>query len=96
MTRNELITKLCKEEGGKRQALDAGQGREVVAKLRRIIAENFGVDLDDIIRQREACKIYTGHSAAIAYRYLPMGPDGVHLLPKHKRTRKPAKRRAGK
>lgn len=96
MTRNQLLELWCAAEGGKVSALNAPQSREAYAKLRRIIAENFGVDLDDIIRQREVCKIYTGHSAAIAYRYLPMGPDGVHLLPKHKRTRKPAKRRAGK
>lgn len=89
MTRNELLKKICAAEGGKRQALDAGQGREVLAKLRVIIAENFGVDIDDIIRQREVCKIYTGHHAAIAYRYLPMSSDGKHLLPK--RSRKPAK-----
>lgn len=85
MTRNELIRLLCAEEGGKRQALDAGQGREVISKLRVIIAENFGVDIDDIIRDREVCKIYTGQAAAIAYRYLPMSPSGVHLLPKRKR-----------
>ena len=89
MTRNELITKWCAAEGGKVSALDAPQAREAYAKLRAIIAENFGVDLDDIIRNKEVCKIYTGRSAAIAYRYLPMSPDGVHLLPR--RSRKPAK-----
>lgn len=94
MTRNELLKALCAAEGGKRQALDAGQGREVIAKLRVIIAENFGVDLDDIIREREVCKIYTGHSAAIAYRFLPMSPDGKHLLPR--RARKSAKKTARK
>lgn len=49
MTRNELLKKLCAAEGGKRQALDAGQCREVLAKLRAIIGAEVGVDLDDII-----------------------------------------------
>jgi len=89
MTRNELLKKLCAAEGGKRQALDWPQAREAYAKLRVIIGENFGVDLDDIICGKEVCKIYTGRSAAIAYHYLPMSPDGVHLLPR--RSRKPAK-----
>ena len=96
MTRNQLIKLLCAAEGGKRQSLDAGQGREVVSKLRRIIAENFGVDLDDIIRNKEVAKIFTSHGAGIAYRYLPMGPNGVHLLPKPARTRKAGKQKAGK
>lgn len=91
MTRNEFITKWCAAEGGKVSALDAPQAREAYAKARKIIGENFGVDLDDIIRQREVCKIYTGRSAAIAYRYLPVSSDGTHILPK--RARKPASRK---
>lgn len=92
MTRNQLIAKWCVAEGGKVSALNAPQSREAYAKLRVIIAENFGVDLDDIVRQREVCKIYAGRSAAIAYRYLPMAPDGKHLLPR--RSRKPATKAA--
>lgn len=85
MTRNELLKKLCAAEGGKREALDAGQCREVLAKLRRIIGEDCGVDLDDIIRGKEFAMIYTGHTAAIAFHYLPMRPDGTHILPKRAR-----------
>ena len=89
MTRNELITQWCAAEGGKVSALDAPQGRQAYAILRVIIGENFGVDLDDIIRNKEVMKIYTGRSAAIAYRFLPQASDGKHLLPR--RSRKPAK-----
>lgn len=55
MTRNELITELCKREGGKRQALDAGQCREVLAKLRAIIGEEIGIDLYEAIQGRCIC-----------------------------------------
>lgn len=55
MTRNELITELCKREGGKRQAIDAGQAREVLAKLRAIIGEKTGVDLYDLLEWRTVC-----------------------------------------
>lgn len=100
MTRKQLLRMWCAAEGGKKSALDAPQSREAYAKLRRIIAENFGVDLDDIIREKDVAEIFTDRGAGIAYRYLPMGPNGVHLLPKPARTRKPvrkpAKRRAGK
>lgn len=52
MTRNELLKKLCAAEGGKREVLDAGQCREVLAKLRQIIGEEVGIDLDDILAWR--------------------------------------------
>lgn len=49
MTRNELIRKWCAAEGGKVSALNAPQAREAYAKLRAIIGEETGVDLDDIL-----------------------------------------------
>lgn len=96
MTRNELLKKWCDAEGGKVSALNAPQSREAYAKLRRIIGETFGVDIDDVIRNRETGKIYTGHSAWIAYRYLPLSPDGKHLLPKRARKMKAKAKRGGK
>lgn len=49
MTRNELLSKWCAAEKGKKSALDAPQARECYAKLRQIIGEETGVDIDDII-----------------------------------------------
>lgn len=88
MTRNELRKLWCAAEGGEKSALDWPQSGEAYAKMRRIIAENFGVDLDDIIREKEVAKIFTGRGAAIAYRFLPMSPDGKHMLPKRARKAK--------
>lgn len=93
MTRNELLKLLCAAEGGKRQALDWPQSKETYSKLRKIIGENFGVDLDDIIREKQFAIIHESRFpfTLIAYRYLPVSSDGVHILPK--RARKPASRK---
>lgn len=68
MTRNEFITELCKREGKKRQALDAGQAREVLAMMRAIIGEGTGVDLYEVITGKNICSgrtqrglLYVGH-----------------------------------
>lgn len=93
MTRNDLLRKWCDAEGGKKSALDAPQSREAYAKLRRIIAEEFGLDLDDVIREKSVGILYgNGGNAAILYRYLPLTPDGRHILPKRKRARKAVKK----
>lgn len=67
MTRKELLKKLCTAEGGKRQALDAGQCREVLAKLRCIIGEETGVDLDEIIAMKCVTIDLAGLSAKAEY-----------------------------
>lgn len=96
MTRKQLLKLWCAAEGGKVSALNAPQSREAYAKLRRIIAENFGVDLDDIIGHKHVCRIFADYYVAYAYRTLDMKSDGSYSLPKRKPVRKPAKRRAGK
>jgi len=87
MTRNELITKWCAAEGGKVSALDAPQAREAYAKLRVIIGENFGVDLDDIIASRARyCYCSKNSVARISFRTYPW-ENGKPV----KSSRKPAK-----
>lgn len=49
MKRDELLKLWCKAEGGKVQALDWPQSKQAYAILRRIIAEELGIDLDDVI-----------------------------------------------
>lgn len=56
MTRNELITEWCKREGGKKEALNAPEARQALAKLRAIIGEDSGVDLYEVIAQKCAPK----------------------------------------
>lgn len=93
MTRNELLKKWCAAEGGKVSALNAPQSREAYAKLRRIIGEECGVDLDDIIREKGVGVLYGNDgNAAILYCYLPLTPDGRHMMPKRKRVKKTVKK----
>ena len=55
MTRAELIRRWCEAEGGKKSALDAPQCREAYAKLRAIIGEWIGIDIEDVIEGRSIC-----------------------------------------
>ena len=64
MTRNELLKQWCAAEGGKKSALDWPQSKQCYAKLRQIIGEETGVDLDDVITWKCACIDFGGLSGA--------------------------------
>lgn len=75
MTLNECVSELCRREGKKKIALDAGQAREVLARLREIIGEEVGIDLYDVIAAKSiyldmsVCSKKHGH-----YEAFPMFP----------------------
>lgn len=41
---NYLVKKICEKEGKKKQALDAGQAREVLLKLKQVLDSDEAVD----------------------------------------------------
>jgi len=52
MKRDELLKKWCALEGGKVEALNWPQAKEAWASLRRIIGNERGIDIDDILEGR--------------------------------------------
>ena len=72
MTRSQLLKELCKAEKGKRQCLDAGQAREVWAKLRGIIGASTGVDIEDIIEDRGVSMVWADNTPNDYYQAFPL------------------------
>lgn len=87
---NNFIALLCEAECGKRQALDAGQAREVLAKMRRIIGGDLGVDLYELIAWDTVAMCFGHYSNLDQYEALRVYPK-AHFAPKRTAPRKKGK-----
>lgn len=87
---NNFITVLCEAEGGKRQALDAGQAREVLAKIRRILGNSHGVDLYELIAWETVTMRFYESADYAEYESLRVYPS-IRFVPKRIAPRKKGK-----
>lgn len=87
---DNFIALLCEAEGGKRQALDAGQAREILAKMRHILGHHLGVDFYELIAWETVTLSFGQYSSCDEYEALRVYPT-AHFAPKRTAPRKKGK-----